>query len=654
MASMMKQSKNGGTISVNPVKRTYTLTDYVNAFTDGKGDMKLMTLEQKKSLLDEFHKMQSEITRSAGELLVANDPSKKGTKKKLDDFMPWTKSHRKDNNKKVAEQIINLSYPCKILLECVTEQENRAHAATPRTRSTGSGPPPKSDLVILLEKIKDIFEDVVIRAEKKQLRVMKVPDGPTLTKAQEARVFDITKVPPQEEYRTCLYCKHPSMNIPDENKNIVSNNKQVLETYNLALQIWEAFKKKHEKGENVPLPSHPKTGRPMRKKPTKLGEERAFLQCMCRMSRCMSPNDDVGSTCPIKCTDSLNGKRYTTNDQGTDCACPVCTCVCLKTVYLTDWKQTGLMLSLSQNSSGKIQKKQNVANENIIANTQCSKIGATFASSLEKTMKDVQEVNRAWLASQQNISGNVMNDMCYETDRFSETYAQNLSSAGVAGIGIQERKKINRDLCSGAGTSVNLHSGDIYDTRVIGMNPDQHARNNHLNYNHTGATNNGANCNFYPGMKSLLKPDNNLPFSDEFKDAAANRHDNTLDDIDEVELLKVCGVETTTNLVSSLSATDSGVNKRKHVPTLSPEASLELKWKQMKKDNAKNMFLHLDDRELNEEQTRKKAEAQKIASHMKNTEKEGEVVSSLESIGIDESIDTSTSLKYYRRGCMTP
>ena len=136
-------------------------------------------------------------------------------------------------------------------------------------------------------------------------------------------------LPQDESYRFCIFCKHPFVDEPTENKTVFETNRQK------EIQL-EELKKQFDEYKNGKRTTPPTglNGKPITNANQfpQFKKEDITYHCHCYQMRCATEGTDVGSQCELKCYDSSSGRRYRwrTEDGLKKCTCPVCLCRCRK------------------------------------------------------------------------------------------------------------------------------------------------------------------------------------------------------------------------------------------------------------------------------------------------------------------------------------
>ena len=323
--------------------------------------------------------------------------------------------------------------------------------------------------------------------------------------------YDISRRPNDSKNHECVVCHHMSIIPPIEDDGHVERNRATLAGYDKRLAAWSKYEAaKNEAIQNTPpgttvqIPPHPvvegKTLTRAPSKPTKSTLGQPTSLCTCISNSCSNPNDDVGSSCPIRCRtfdseddptfDMSDPMLLATNpfavrmgwiDEGRKAVCPCKYCMCQCTAYYNTSDTARIGHGLLQ-----------------VINTQ------------ESTDDDQAAV--ANLVSHQfaiaNLGWNAIEAANNNTRDISSGYEEhmNLSIAdGIARSGAGSNRLSSMTLSQmqqdyGSGTVVRLPSGHRLDTRVVTQPPNKHATNNRIH----GAAHSGE---FAPGMSSNLQID---------------------------------------------------------------------------------------------------------------------------------------------------
>ena len=136
-------------------------------------------------------------------------------------------------------------------------------------------------------------------------------------------------LPEDDCYRICVFCKHPFIDEPIENKKVFENNRKKEEEIEDLKRQLEEFKD----GKRNSPPTGP-NGRAITN-PSQLPcikREDIVYHCHCFQMRCATEGTDIGSQCELKCCNPTTGKRYEWKKENglKKCTCPVCLCNCRK------------------------------------------------------------------------------------------------------------------------------------------------------------------------------------------------------------------------------------------------------------------------------------------------------------------------------------
>lgn len=677
MVNRLKQSTNPTPFKHSPIAKKFKLEDHVEAFTSGRKEYKLMNVEQKRALLTRFLNKKDQLEAAASLLKNSNSTGNEEAIKTFMDQLPKNKtSIKRAYNEHLAQKIILLSYPSKIILDFLRQQaadllqlqireyEKKHQRITNRTCSFEPGPipslPAPSEMEILLEEIVDLMDKIEEMTEKLYREKIKLPEQPGLTVKQASRVYDSSRVPQEQCYQICLFCNHCSTNLPTENDTVTRENASVMSMFNLRLDVWAKFEEQKKKNANAPFPMDPfNPEKEMRQRPSKQGERYPIIQCMCKMSRCANPCNDVGSSCPIKCVNPSNGKRYEPKGPGSDCPCPVCSCPCNQAVFKHLFVETAQKLKEASEYSAS-SSSQTTKSNTFDKNSANNAIGSAFVMATEEAVTNVIDfVKEQTCSSSMRTTKKQKNDMFLQTkERYCEEMARSLAKNGTDQF-FDLSQKNHFKTALGSTTTSKLPTGLVVDTRAIGMNTDQHAKNNRFFYN---LTKNEDNKHVFPGMQSNLIPCrpgyNTLeapsPLRNGGEDTIVNlvspRKDTNNDTNDEGN-----------NDVHFLKVTNNNDKKRK-LPSPSShsfdntESKTKIAWKLMKKRNAEDMFFNKKEKNMSKKEKKLKERAQKVGRDMITVQKNGEIEDILGLIGIDDENASQTSsseiLRRYKKGHM--
>lgn len=524
-------------------------------------------------------------------------------------------------------------------------------------------------------KTDELLEDVY-------QEMLKLPTAPPQTKSQREMVWKPELVPQDESLQTCIFCGHKSINSPTENHRVKDHNDDTRHYFRLRMEAWNAHEERVNAGERVPFPKDPKdrTGRTeLRRKPV-LGKMKSqVLMCMCSRSKCVMPNSDISSTCPILCKKD-NGERYPSVGTPSHCSCPNCICPCTARYEVDKIPQitTALQIQAKANAAQKTSQDSTSTSTN---NDCCHGLGNLILNSVEAVMqrrygsgqRNNNNNNNNPTSSSSSTSTstsrnnnnatnerrlfpstiNQINSNNLSTEQWMEEIGSHLLSLGPdEGLSARDRRSIQNTVnkC----TEVVLPSGDNFNTRVIGSTPNQHARNNQLALAlalpppplpSTGATatslaqqriNNNSNNVVHPGMIDNLHPDytNTTPEFNTARDnwletqAAALRRSSIPEHLTQHQTQDIAS-PITINLTGESTTTTSSTSKSNNTSeapqATTPKTGL---WKRMKKRNKKRMDF---DPELTEEEQQERSEqGLETANFMyENTEKYDFVVDTL-------------------------
>ena len=137
----------------------------------------------------------------------------------------------------------------------------------------------------------------------------------------------------------CVYCKHPSVDEPPENKHVQRVNKDRLAQHAELVLTWNKFK--DGKG---PCPKTA-TNKLYTQCPPPPKTESLLLQCHYHQMACSRKGSLIGSTCIIGCC-KTDGEPYEWSEEC--CTCCICCCPCKKSYAISNIAKIGLDLTRSK------------------------------------------------------------------------------------------------------------------------------------------------------------------------------------------------------------------------------------------------------------------------------------------------------------------
>jgi hypothetical protein len=146
--------------------------------------------------------------------------------------------------------------------------------------------------------------------------------------------------PTDASLQLCVYCQHPTVDEPPENKNVATVNQEKVEKHRVLVAQWDNYKNGNG--------SCPKTttGKDFKRHPPPAKLDSLLLQCHCHQMTCSRKGSDVGSTCAIACKKD-DGNRFDWKDNF--CDCPVCKCNCKKVYQREKIPLIGIVLMAKKN-----------------------------------------------------------------------------------------------------------------------------------------------------------------------------------------------------------------------------------------------------------------------------------------------------------------
>ena len=325
--------------------------------------------------------------------------------------------------------------------------------------------------------------------------------------------YDIRRRPNDPKNHECVVCHHMSIIHPIEDDGHVERNRATQAGYDRRLAAWikyEAAKNEamqnSSPGTTVQIPPYPvvdgKTLSRAPSKPTKSTLGQPTSLCTCINNSCGNPNDDVGSSCPIRCRmfdpeddptfDMSDPMLLATNpfavrmdwvQEGskTVCSCEYCKCSCAVYYNTSDTARIGHSLLQVANTQESTDDQAAVANlvskQFAIANMGWDAIGAVNNNKRDKSSVYEEHMNMS-------IADGIVR-----------------SGAGSNRLDSMTLRRMQQDY--GSSTVVRLPSGHHLDTRVITQPPNKHATNNRIH----GASHSGPSQEFGPGRTSNLEID---------------------------------------------------------------------------------------------------------------------------------------------------
>ena len=175
--------------------------------------------------------------------------------------------------------------------------------------------------------------------------------------------YDIRRRPNDSKNLECVVCHHMSIIHPIEDDGHVERNRATQAGYDKRLAAWSKYEvakneaiQNSSPGTTVQIPPYPvvegKTLTRVPSKPTKSTLGQPTSLCTCISNSCGNPNDDVGSSCPIRCCtfdpeddptfDMSDPMLLATNpfavrmewiNEGHKAVCPCKYCMCQCTAY---------------------------------------------------------------------------------------------------------------------------------------------------------------------------------------------------------------------------------------------------------------------------------------------------------------------------------
>ena len=489
--NMMRQAANppnslNASIQITPVTEIEVTKDMRVDVLNVSSKTAICKTKDRKSLLVRYSNLKKDCIDQAAILDSLSGTSMASRFKDLIKSKTEFNSMNKDTSSRALVNLCDIS--C-LFLQLLEEQ------------STGLRSSSQTPLMILLRDVKEVKTKVDRQAianihDTESDPILK---GRTLTPKQREREFDHNLIPDDEGHRCCLFCKHPSMNEAPENKQVVTLNKQRLKEAKDAQDIWNkhvAAKSDAEK-KNLPLaptnPLNPNTNKAMNRAPNNAKLDYLFQQCLCINSHCAQEGTDLGSSCPISCTDAETGSRYPFV-RGR-CSCPMCKCQCGKSYNICDQAKIGLRLDMHE-------KAKQMRPSPVSAEEQCSTfIGSLFGSALV-------------------ASG----DTSHSTNKNAEQVVQDAFYANMATNAVQKAANLGHEgrtlLRAKFGTdrTVVLPGGQELNTSSISKDPNFHDKNNRLINNLSASS---SHLPIAPGMKTRLEPSYEI-LTDHFKQSALN------------------------------------------------------------------------------------------------------------------------------------
>ena len=581
----------------------------------------LLKKEAKKELLKEVFAAKNEILEKSALLDMALQTS---LEEHIKLIIPKKKSHiNKASNEQLAGMVVSLFEPFEMLHSHLLEQENERNAKISLRRNTANQRKRDSTLV-LAESIVELKNKVDNRVciEKNEEANPFSRGFAKLTPAQRERIFSPQLVPDDPAQQNCLICGHPSINCPEENNAVVAYNAKVEETFNQKLKVWNDYiaanDSKQPNEPKDPFPIDPtNSSKVLKRVPVRGPMKSQLFQCMCSTSKCVSRNSDTCSTCPIKCTDSTTGSRYTFGGTPPSCQCPVCKCTCTAAYFVEDFHKLSIDISIQKANEGKTESELDKSNTNVNAFLNTMFINAK--KSMTPTENDIKNnsccFTKSSLASASKRSADNIDD---SQNRYFESMALNIAREGPLLTTPVDRRRLGSEF--GASTIVTLPDGNAFNTRVLGHQKDGHAINNNL----LGDLSRVSPSTPFPGMTSRLEIDFSQPTDDFIKAACGNSEKDG-----NAMMVPPSAFKNTNpiNLCDDETGDDSNVEDEE-VVVVKKDVDWDSKkaaWERLKCRNSKALFLGKSD--VTEDELRERKKAKKMGKHLlKNDSKYSGIV----------------------------
>ena len=325
--------------------------------------------------------------------------------------------------------------------------------------------------------------------------------------------YDILRRPNDSKNHECVVCHHMSIIHPIEDDGHVERNRATQAGYDKRLAAWSKYEAaKNEAIQNsspgtaVQMPPYPvvegKTLTRAPSKPTKSTLGQPTSLCTCLSNSCGNPNDDVGSSCPIRCRKLLEDDpmfdmsdpmllasnpfavRMEWINEGRKAVCPCEYCMCQCTAYYNTSDTARIGHGLLQ-----------------VTNTQES-TDDDQAAVANLVSQQFSIANLGWDAIRAGNNNTRDMSLGYE-EHMNMSIADGIarSGAGSNRLDSMTLRRMQQDY--GSGTVVRLPSGHNLDKRVVTQPPNKHATNNRIH----GAAHSGPSQEFASGMSSNLQID---------------------------------------------------------------------------------------------------------------------------------------------------
>ena len=334
----------------------------------------------------------------------------------------------------------------------------------------------------------------------------------TLTKEQKCRRWSKDRVPTTPQWQICPNCNHRSTNLPIENDAVDLHNKQLNETFQKDLKLWQEYEKAKAKGDHrARKPAH------LNRCPrdTRNGSfKQHIIMCMCSTSFCTSVRDDTTNHCPIKCMrDKTTPKEQQTQENNNNCivvddeqqkerypfegspypkcTCPICACKCN---FACTLQQFGTVLSKTRNlGGGENFNTTNGQPTNPTSSSSSTNIKNILSEALKTGFTEMRanlrrqqarEIIELCNSSSSSASSSPNNDKSIKISQAIEQQCKSLICETAASnivmespkIDMSEKLQMQQEM--GASTTVQL-PGCVFDTRNI-MSGATHGKHNRL------------------------------------------------------------------------------------------------------------------------------------------------------------------------------
>ena len=138
---------------------------------------------------------------------------------------------------------------------------------------------------------------------------------------QDRRFMIGGSIPLDPALKTCPFCKHDAVDLPDTN---ITND-----TENICLlKEWQEKCSEYTANTKNNVPTKGASGKALVKAPKRPVLKSAFFCCHCSQMRCLSKTSQCGNTCTNKCIDPSSGDRYPFSEVDGSCTCPIHMCSC--------------------------------------------------------------------------------------------------------------------------------------------------------------------------------------------------------------------------------------------------------------------------------------------------------------------------------------